>query len=386
VGLLEMFPEFSRYYLTKKLVVGFLGDYALTCDFCLDGRKYARGFMKCLGYVPPSGFLHLERIGLDQALYDAAVAQSPCTSIEAMVTGADYDSATDRIRSMQLSTGETIEPGYVFDATNAGRFISGAASVECQALSNLHRVAYTHYRADGEKKGQEAWEHATYVVRLHEPVDGIDAMAWCIPLGSYISIGVSCNPERCTIPDEELMEKVAQAYERRGLNYRKTFPTPTKIMGLRHKYFAHQRAYGANWLLTGPAYAQVWWMSGSGVGTALASAHVAADAVRDPIKVGRAYENYLKELIGIHETFDWFARTDPATFTVENLTHQSDLFVRTNVRRLAKATLLRPSKMGALLGGAYFYLNGDSLIKGYCDVQPCALAEQARFALAQGSA
>jgi hypothetical protein len=216
---------------------------------------------------------------------------------------------------------------------------------------------------------------------MHEPTDGLDAMAWCIPLGSYVSIGVSCNPERCTMPDEALLEKVEQAYARRGLQYRDGFPVPGPVMSLRHQYFAHRRAYGANWLLTGPAYCQVWWMSGSGVGTALASAHVAADAVREPLRVGRAYENYLKELLGIHETFDWFARTDPATFTTENLTHQSDLFVRTNVRRLAKATLIRPNRMGAVLGGLFFHLKGDSLIRGYCDVRRCALEEQTRLVM-----
>ena len=60
---------------------------------------------------------------------------------------------------------------------------------------------------------------------------------------------------------------------------------------------------------------------------------------------------------------------------------QSDLFVRTNVRRLAKATLIRPNRMGAALGGAFFYLKGDSLINGYCNVQPCALDKQAGLAL-----
>ena len=132
-------------------------------------------------------------------------------------------------------------------------------------------------------------------------------------------------------------------------------------------------------MLSGPAYSQVWWMSGSGVGTALASARVAADAIRSPLAVGRAYEDYLKELLGIHETFDWFVRTDPQRFTVENLTHQADLFVRTNVRRLAKATLTRPSKLGAVLGGLFFQLKGDSLIRGYCDVTPCRLEDQTRF-------
>src|SRR5687768_3969730 len=66
VGMLEMLPEFSRFYLTKRLVVGFLGDYALTCDFCLDRRPIARSFMRSIGYAPPGGFLHLERVGLDR--------------------------------------------------------------------------------------------------------------------------------------------------------------------------------------------------------------------------------------------------------------------------------------------------------------------------------
>jgi flavin-dependent dehydrogenase len=382
VSMLELLPEFSRFYLIKKLAVGFLGDYALTCDFCLDRQPMARPFFRCLGYVPPAGFLHLERIGLDRALYDSAVSSKHCTALDAQVASVEYDSATDRIRSIRLSDGRVLEPGYAFDATNQGRLIGQAASVECRMLSDLHRVVYTHYHADRDpNEGQELWEHATYVVRLHEPVDGLDAMAWCIPLGPYISIGTSVNPERCTLSDEEVLKVVERAYARRGLDYSKQFHRRAQIMGLRHKYFAHRRAYGANWMLSGPAYCQVWWMSGSGVGTALASARVAADAVEDPLRVGRAYEDYLKELLGIHETFDWFARTDPQGFTAQNLSNQSDLFIRTNVRRLAKATRTRPSKLGAVLGGLHFRLKGDSLIRGYCDVTRCELEGQTRLVL-----
>lgn len=382
VGMLEMLPEFSRFYLIKKLAVGFLGDYALTCDFCLDRRPIARNFMCALGYAPPDGFLHLERIGLDRALYDSAVSSQHCTALDAQVTSVDYDPGTDRVRSVRLSDDRVLEPDYAFDATNQGRLIGQAASVECRMLSNLYRVVYTHYHADREPDaGQEPWEHATYVVRLYEAVDGLDAMAWCIPLGSYISIGVSCNPERCTLADEEVLELVERTYARRGLHYSKQFHRRAEIMTLRHKYFAHRRAYGANWMLSGPAYCQVWWMSGSGVGTALASARVAADAVRSPLEVGRAYEDYLKELLGIHETFDWFARTDPGRFTEQNLSDQADLFIRTNVRRLAKATLTRPSKLGAVFGGLFFRANGDSLIRGYCDVTRCGLEEQTRLVL-----
>lgn len=385
VSLLEMFPEFSRYYLTKRLVVGFLGDHALTCDFCLDNRPIARNFMRAIGYEAPAGFLHLERIGLDGALFEAAVAQETCHFVQGTIRDVDYDGASDRIRGLSLESGEDLEPSYVFDGTNQGRVIARAAGLECRALSSLHRVVYTHYHAEDRGRKQEGWEHATYVVRLYEPVDGIDAMAWCIPLGAYISIGVSCNPERFTGSDEALLELVEQAYARRGLPYRRGFPIPSRVMTLRHRYFAHDRAYGANWLLSGPAYCQVWWMSGSGVGTALASAQVAADAVKAPLAVGRAYDNYLQELLGIHETFDWFARTDPATFTPANLTHQSDLFVRTNVRRLAKATLIRRHKVGAILGGLFYRLKGDSLIHGYCDVQRCELSEQTRFVLNQAA-
>lgn len=382
VSLLEMFPEFAPYYLTKKLSVGFLGDFTLTCDFCLSRRKWARKFLRAMAYVPPDGFLHLERIGLDQALFDAATASKHCTALPEKVTAVDYDSASDRIQGVHLESGTFYEPQYVFDATNQGRFVGQAASVPCKPISSLHRVVYTHYRADVEgTRTIQPWEHATYVVRLYEGVDAIDGMAWCIPLGGYVSIGVSCDPDRCTMSDEELLGIVQDAYARRGLHYRDVFQLPTHVMTLKHRYFAHERAYGANWLLSGPAYCQVWWMSGSGVGTALASAHVAPDVLKSPLEVGRAYQDYLKELLGIHETFDWFARTDPKVFGVENLTNQSDLFIRTNIRRLAKATLLRPNRLAALLGGAFFKFNGASLVSGYCDVTRCKLESQAGFVL-----
>jgi hypothetical protein len=136
---------------------------------------------------------------------------------------------------VRLSDGTVLEPSYVFDATNHGRLLGQSANVGYRTLGAPQRVAYTHYHlGPGEQAGLEDWERTTAVVRLFAATDGLEAVAWCIPLGRYVSVGVSMSADESTLPDEELLSRTALAFERYGIDYRRRFSQPAQLKGLRH--------------------------------------------------------------------------------------------------------------------------------------------------------
>lgn len=381
LGLLEMFPEFSAYFFTKKVVTAYLGDYVFSCDFVANKTFLSRLLFRLMGYTAPKEFLQFDRLGFDAALYAQTVASEYCTQIDVKVTSLDYERESDRITTLHLSDGSTLPATYVFDATNHGLVVARATGIRRDTIGVPQRVVYTHYHLPDYLKtappAPEPWEIATSIVKLYPEIDGVDGIAWCIPLGTYVSIGVSTAADATKLLDEELLAVAERAYARRGLHYRRRFVETATIMGTHHHYFVHERAYGANWLLAGPAYAQVWWMAGAGVGTGFAAAQIAPQVLQAPQEVGRTYHDYLRHLIGIHGTFDWFALSKLAEVTPEGIIRQSDRFVLTNLRRLARSTALEGTWSERLVGAIFARLCDTNLvIKNYCTVYRAPLEAQ----------
>lgn len=388
LGLLEWFPELAPYYFTKKLVVGFVGPYVLTCDFNVGDQPRSRRLLGLLGYDAPKGFLHLDRMGMDAALYRSVVADPLCRQVTGMVTELEYAADSDRLTTLRLADGTALTPSYVFDATNHGRLVAKAVGLGFESLSQPLRTVYTHYHASTHTAGlpQSPWEHSSNLVRLFPDSDGIDALSWCIPLGKYVSIGISVWADSADVSDDVLLQHAERGYAARGLDYRARFVEPATTMSLTHQFFAHARGYGANWLLVGPSACQIWWMSGSGVGSGFAAAEVAARVVADPIGVGRQYSDYVRMLMNTHKVFDWFARVQPADLTAEALAEHADGFIRGNVMRLAKSDRTRRRPIARLAGDATYFLAQRKLVaRDYCPVVAAALADQTRSVFGQMS-
>ncbi|MEY2431183.1 MAG: hypothetical protein QOC92_908, partial [Acidimicrobiaceae bacterium] len=215
------------------------------------------------------------------------------------------------------------------------------------------------------------------LLRLFASIDGIEAMAWYIPLPNYLSIGVSMNEGSIELSDAEVLDVVEAAYARRGLVYRDRFPEPAPVMSLHHRYFVHDHAYGPNWVLAGGTYASVWWLAGAGVGTSFVAGRMAADLVTDPEVNGRIYQNYLKDLVPIHDTFDWFVYAPLEDMSAAALGRNSDNFVRTNVSRLASASQLRGNPVSSVAGVVLGALVRRKILpRNYCDVLAEPLATQ----------
>jgi hypothetical protein len=369
--LLEMFPHLSRYFFPKKIVTGYLGRYKVTCNFNVGERLISRAVFRALGYQAVSEFLQFDRMGFDAALWESVAASPHCTIVQSPVAGVEYDAASDSFSEVRLSDGTTFRPFYLFDASNHGRTLGKATGMAVRMLGEPQRVAFTHYHApQGTPVGVDNWELATLITRLFRDSDEIDAIAWCIPLGHYVSVGLSMTADETDLADQEILDLTERAFARHGVRYRDRFSIPMSVMGLKHRYFVHDRAAGANWLLAGPSYCQVWWMAGAGVGTALAAAQLAPKLLRDPARWGKQYDDYMRRLVPIHATFDYFALTKREEYAPSLLQEFSDRFTRTNLVRLAAATRLRDNRLARHLGSVISWgFSRPSMIRNFCDVE-----------------
>ena len=368
--LWEMFPELERFFFPKSQVLGYLAGHEVVCDFDVGRRRVSRAVFRAMGFTPAEEFLQVDRLGFDAALWDSATANEHCTVLDAQVSSLDFDAAHDRFSGVRLSDGTVLDPSYVFDATNHGRLLGQSAKVAYRTLGAPQRVAYTHYHlGPGARHGLENWERTTAVVRLFATSDGVEAVAWCIPRGKYVSIGVSMSADESTLSDEELLARTAVAFARYGIDYLTRFSRTAQIKGLRHNYFVYDRAYGANWVLAGPSFCQVWWLAGAGVGTALAAAKLAPKLLRDPHRWGAEYEQYIKKLEAMQGTFDYFALTAREGYEPRGLHQFSDRFVINNLTRLAASARLRDSRVGKATYRTLAWLFArPGTIRDYCSV------------------
>jgi flavin-dependent dehydrogenase len=369
--LQEAFPQLSRFFFPKRDALGYFGDYEVVCDFEVSQRAVSRAIFRSIGYAAAAQFLQVERIGFDAALWDLATSSAHCTVLDSTVADLDFDAATDRFTRIRLAGGTVLHPSFVFDATNHGRLLGQRANIGYRTLGVPQRVTYTHYHlAPDASRAAERWELSTAVVRLLPASDGVDAMVWCIPLGEYISIGVSASATETALDDETLQERAAAALARRGIDFRRRFSRRAELKALKHSYFAYERAGGANWLLAGPSFCQVWWLAGAGVGTALTAAQLAAKILEDPKRWGAEYDHYMKQLLPIQDTFDYFVHTPPEQYAPEALHLYSDRFVKTSLVRLAGSTRMRDGRLATLVAPAIGWLfRRPAVLRDYCSVR-----------------
>lgn len=355
-GTLEMlrfYPEFDEFYYRKRWISVFLGDYATSCNF---GQNFGRLVgLRLLGFKSPSEFIHVDRIGFDNALYQKVVASEYCHRLDTLVTELEYEEKSDKFTKLQLGDGESLRPSYVFDCTNHVRLLGKAANIPIKTISEPQRVIFNHYHAEGEAPMCDSvdmeWLHSTNILRLYADIDGIAGLAWAIPLGKYISAGISIPHGSSDCSDEEIMVMLGAAYAKRGIPYLAHFPNPAELIAIPYQqYFFHERAYGKNWLLAGPSYGQVWFPSSSGVGTSLIAGFIAADIINRPDEVGQLYQDYLVGLQESHFIFDRMIKKEHHELTPELVKTESNRIVTENVKRVARLATIQSGKAGASFG------------------------------------
>lgn len=350
--LLRFYPEFEEYYYRKAWISVFLGDYATSCNF---GQNFGRVVgLKLLGFNSPSEFIHVDRVGFDKALFEKVAASDFLTRIETLVDSIDYNADSDEIETLHLANGDSLRPSYVFDCTNHVRLLGKALNIPLKTISEPQRVVFDHFHAPGAAPMCDSvdmeWLHATNVLRLYDDIDGYNGLAWLIPLGKYVSAGVSIPRGDNECSDDEIMDLLAEAYARRGMPYMEFFPQPTRQLSVPYQqYFFHERAYGRNWLLAGPSYGQVWFPSASGVGAALVAGYIAAAIIKSPEEVGQLYQDYIIGLIESHTIFDRMIQKHHSEMTRELVKVESNRIVTENVKRVARLATIQSGPVGASL-------------------------------------
>jgi hypothetical protein len=133
-------------------------------------------------------------------------------------------------------------------------------------------------------------------------------MAWMIPLGATLSVGLSVDQaaERADDDADALMVRCDEAFRRRGIDYRIAYPDQAPTQELRHSYFVRDRGHGKNWLLCSSSFISIWFPSSTGLWTACAAAGMAPDLIERP-ELGAFYERSMRQLTRFHKLLDYVA-------------------------------------------------------------------------------
>lgn len=247
--------------------------------------------------------LHVDRIGLDRALYRDAVSNPYCKFVQQPVTDVLYDRQTDRIEKISLSGGdEIVRPRFVYDSMGFRSFVADAADVAAKSISKEQYVVFNHYTCDDESLLPKLWwRFGTNLLRPIDEVDGIEGVSSLICTGDTVSLIVSLDAERYSdLPVAEVLERLRAAYQRRGIDYRRWFTGERAEQSIRHRYYIRDRGYGANWLLCGGTFANFWFPSSAGLWTNVVASELAPRMIRDPRRCGEYYQSAIRDLMPFH--------------------------------------------------------------------------------------
>jgi flavin-dependent dehydrogenase len=380
IEMLRYYPEYSQYYFKKRWITVYLGEYATACNF--DSGLTRTIGMRLMGFQSPASFIHVDRIGFDLAFWERVTVSGCCHTMDTLVSEIEYDKDSDRIVSMQLASGATVRPRYVFDCTNHVRLLGRKLDIPVDLLSEPQRVIFSHYHVPAgtpsEKYFGSDWNHSTNILRMYEDIDGMNGLAWAIPLGTYISVGASFALSEPEQPSEEVVEKIVDAYVARGMPIRDVFSERAQVVTIpRQQYFFHHRAFGANWLLAGPTYGQVWFPTSSGVGAALVAGFVAPSILNSPKEVGQVYQNYISGLRQSHMIFDRMFKRHHSELSHNLVKVESNRIVGENVKRVARLSIVHHKGYQAAFSKLLLRaVSRDGVAKSGCKVYQRPLPQQ----------
>jgi flavin-dependent dehydrogenase len=361
--IVRQFPDESSFFFKKNQLALFFGGNALL--FNTIPLAAGRAFYPLLGYPSTVQLLHVDRVGFDRALFDAAIKDPHCLYVDDAAAALDYRPAADRIDGVLLASGPTAAASYVFDATNHVCFVARKLGIARHQIGETRRVVFAHSRPTGEPRDLSSlpWLQATALLRLEKQRDQVDGLAWCIPLGVYVSVGVSVDPAYTGANPELLLDWVASAYATRGINVGGAFPARGAPVDVRYQHYTHERCYGRNWLLAGPSCAQVWFHSAAGVATGLIAARLAVDALRAPAPTGALYQSYLDEVVASHAKLDWIVRDGSSSLPVSVVRQRAQAMIVSNVKRLGGYLGLNQASAELAFGdGLLRMYEGDRLL------------------------
>lgn len=370
---LDLFPEFLEYAYPKRYLNAHHGDVNMVWDFRI--RKYFifRRLSWFLNIEPPKYLLHLDRRNLDQALFAKCISHTQCTHVDETVTSVSHGADT-LVDSITLESGKVLLPSHVFDASSHDSPMVSSLDLKPTILSREQRILSVHYTAtnhSGEASFNEPpWADTTSLIQLSADVDGIDAYSWCVATGDVLSVGVTVDAELCKLSNDEILQILEDAHARRDIHIRSYFPERSQVKEVTHSYFKHDVMHGPNWVLAGPAACQVWYMSSSGVGSALTIACVAADFVRKPVLVGRRYTQFVQTLVDEHEVLNHIRYGNHLQISDAKKHRFTDNILHLNMKRVSDSGRVEGRRMVFVLGRVVYYLaRGGVLFRQFCTIE-----------------
>lgn len=363
----EMFPDLHEHFVAKRGIFFYSYKAVMGANLNLARSLHPRVDIVSIGGVsafllglvgyrrPRLGAIHVDRIGFDAALERKMRASEYCRVVETQVAEVVYDAGADRIARLRLEDGRELPTRYVFDASNQARVIPKALGLECRPLSaGSQRVTYAHYRATSESRTPAAieahknWILSSNVVRLFDPVDGVHGVGWCIPIGDYVSMGISRPADR-DLSDEDALALLERAMAERGIRYRSVYPELAGAQSIETRFFVHERVCGDNWILAGQTGCQGWFSTLTGVESSLFCASIADKLIESPERASRIYRQYIDAVVETHKGFTTFhaSTVDTPLAVVERRYHYT--LVADLYRRLTYQAQLCNGPIAALL-------------------------------------
>lgn len=305
------FKGYEPYLFRKAFTPFFMGEIVAGLRFDFFGTMASLFLDKDI----PQTFIHVDRIGFDQALYDEVSVSPLCHWIDDLVQDVDYNAATDKIELIRLKGGQTIKPTYAWDCTNHIRLLGRKLNIPYKDFDEPRRVIFTHYYQKDCKdlchREDLPWMHATTLLRAHQKYDGFEGVSWFIPLGKYVSVGVSMRPEDIGgRNDEEIITALTKAYQTRGLDYTKEFSRRKEIVHVPSQHFMYDRFFGGNWAMVGGCAASTWFTSGSQISMLACMASMADRIIDEPQVYGEHYSRHVRGFARTQVIYDTLLTSD----------------------------------------------------------------------------
>jgi len=245
---------------------------------------------------------HIDRVRLDPWVHRLVRSDPACHFVSGRVRSIDV--REDTVTRIRLEDGRSIEaPRFVLDATGPRSPVAAAVGIATRSISPEQRVVWGHRGRETAGGPRPWWEYGTNLIRTHLAIDGVDGIAWIIPIGDTLSVGLSVcadDPRAADLTAEQLLDLLAAAAARRGWDYRPRFPDAGAAIELRHGYTVRERLHGANWFLAAGTFVQPWFPSSAGLWTATLAADIAPALVGGDGAVAGRYAQSMEQLLHVH--------------------------------------------------------------------------------------
>ncbi len=307
------FKDYAQYFYAKEVTPFYMGDRVSGLRF--DYFRTLQAVFSDDKDEQTNSFIHVDRIGFDRALYDEVSRSKECYWIQDMVTDIEFNEKTDQVNGIHLKDHATIVPSFVWDCTNHVRLLGNKMNIPFKNFDEQRRVFFTHYSKKNSGTSCNAdnvpWIHATTLLQAQGNTDGLKGISWLIPLGDYISVGISMNP--MDIGDktaEEIMALLSKAYQNRGLDYTEYFPRRKEIVSIPSQHYAYDRLVGKNWALVGGSGINAWFTSGSNLSIVTCMAAMADKIIAQPEIYGEHYTNHTQGFVQTQKVYDALLDSD----------------------------------------------------------------------------